>query len=138
MGEKQKRSTLSYHNCIFFLLGNIQCFQFWYLTSRERDKNEPALMVFWVKVKLLKITICLYDKLLTKIKNCFICRNVPYHFWDKLWNQVFWVISLHKEEAVHMIQTGLCSRTALCMVLVQLTWEGHGENMPESYFTTQI
>ncbi|KAK7856813.1 putative pectinesterase 10 [Quercus suber] len=54
------------------------------------------------------------------LANLFM-RNVRYHFWDRLWIQV---ISQHREEAVHMIQTGLCSRNALCMALVQLSWEG--------------
>ncbi|KAB1213683.1 putative pectinesterase 29 [Morella rubra] len=31
-----------------------------------------------------------------------------------------------REEPVHMIQMGSCSRIALCMAVVQRTWEGHG------------
>ena len=69
--------------------------------------------------------MCVYPRM---TRFTFMCRNVRYHFWDKLWIQV---ISQHREEAVHMIQTGLCSRNALCMALVQLSWEGHGEVIPE-------
>ena len=59
------------------------------------------------------------------------CRVAPYRYLKE-------GLSQHKEERIQMMQMGLCSRGAMCLEILQFTWEGHGELILGSYFTSQI
>lgn len=67
-----------------------------------------------------------------------MCRDVPYQFLVELWDVVWRVLSQHREETTQRIPMGLCSRIAKWLVLVQPSWEGHGEVTQGSYSTIPI